>query len=205
MRTDRRRMITYKELPYGFERLEYIYTLNSAYIDTGIYSDKDVRIEVSFKYKNVPTQYLFGSGYTDWETVNFLHLTQDNDIVFNNTRVIKSLLKENGRFTISTKENKVTLSNAEGVIAEGYAGSYAKRKSVYTIALFNTRNGNGSVPGYFFCESSIAKVSIFKGENLTRHFIPVKRKSDGLIGMYDTVGGKFYTSPNAIKFLGGKP
>jgi len=33
--------------------------------------------------------------------------------------------------------------------------------------------------------------------------IPVKRKSDGMIGMYDKVGGKFYTSPNGAKFSGG--
>lgn len=36
-----------------------------------------------------------------------------------------------------------------------------------------------------------------------RNFIPVKRKSDGVIGMYDLVGRKFYTSPNGEAFTGG--
>ena len=36
-----------------------------------------------------------------------------------------------------------------------------------------------------------------------RNFIPAKRKSDGVIGMYDLVGRKFYTSPNGVAFMGG--
>ena len=38
---------------------------------------------------------------------------------------------------------------------------------------------------------------------LVRNFIPAKRKSDGVIGMYDLVGKKFYTSPNGEAFTGG--
>ena len=41
------------------------------------------------------------------------------------------------------------------------------------------------------------------GGDLNAHFIPVKRKSDGVIGMYDLVGRKFYTSPNGVAFTGG--
>ena len=36
-----------------------------------------------------------------------------------------------------------------------------------------------------------------------RKFIPVKRKSDGMVGMYDLVEKKFYTSPNGVAFTGG--
>lgn len=38
---------------------------------------------------------------------------------------------------------------------------------------------------------------------LVRDFVPVKRNSDGAIGMYDLVGKKFYTSPNGVAFSGG--
>ena len=41
------------------------------------------------------------------------------------------------------------------------------------------------------------------GGDLNAHFIPVKRKSDGVIGMYELVGRKFYTSPNGVAFTGG--
>lgn len=40
------------------------------------------------------------------------------------------------------------------------------------------------------------------GGDLNAHFIPVKR-NDGVIGMYDLVGGKFYTSPDGVAFTGG--
>ena len=41
------------------------------------------------------------------------------------------------------------------------------------------------------------------GGDLNAHFIPVKRKSDGVIGMYDLVGRKFYTSHDGVAFTGG--
>ena len=44
---------------------------------------------------------------------------------------------------------------------------------------------------------------MYKGETILLSLIPVKRKSDGVIGMYDLVGRKFYTSPNGVAFTGG--
>lgn len=44
---------------------------------------------------------------------------------------------------------------------------------------------------------------IYQKDVLIRYFIPVKRKLDGMVGMYDLVGRKFYTSPNGVAFTGG--
>lgn len=41
-------------------------------------------------------------------------------------------------------------------------------------------------------------------ENILVHdFIPVRRRSDGKIGMLDKIDGQFYTSPNGVEFIGG--
>lgn len=44
---------------------------------------------------------------------------------------------------------------------------------------------------------------IYKGNMLLRDFIPVRRRSDGKIGMLDKVEGKFYTSSSGAEFTGG--
>ena len=38
---------------------------------------------------------------------------------------------------------------------------------------------------------------------LMRDFIPAKRKSDGMIGLYDLVSGTFFTDANGGNFTGG--
>ena len=43
-------------------------------------------------------------------------------------------------------------------------------------------------------------VRIYDGNKLLRDFIPVRRRSDGKIGLLDTVENKFYTSSNGIEF-----
>ena len=70
-------------------------------------------------------------------------------------------------------------------------------KETFQLYLFNT--SALTVPGklriYNFIYSS-------DGNRLVE-LIPCKRKSDGVIGMYDLVGRKFYTSHNGVAFIGG--
>jgi hypothetical protein len=45
---------------------------------------------------------------------------------------------------------------------------------------------------------------IWDNQNLIRNFIPCYRKSDGVIGLYDLVEGKFYTNSGIGDFLKGE-
>ena len=65
---------------------------------------------------------------------------------------------------------------------------------------FVGQNAIGFILGY---KGKCYGVKISEGNQLVRHFIPVKRKSDGVIGMYELVGRRFYTSPNGVAFTGG--
>ena len=44
---------------------------------------------------------------------------------------------------------------------------------------------------------------IYQQNVLVCKLIPAKRRLDGVIGMYDAIGGKFYTSHNNLAFIGG--
>lgn len=62
---------------------------------------------------------------------------------------------------------------------------------------------NSSGIGSYIAKGKIWLLNINDNGKPIRKFIPVKRKSDGVIGMYDLVGRKFYTSPNGVAFTGG--
>lgn len=70
-------------------------------------------------------------------------------------------------------------------------------KEIFQLYLFNIQNLTrpSKLRIYNFIYSS-------DGNRLVE-LIPCKRKSDGVIGMYDLVGRKFYTSPNGVAFIGG--
>ena len=205
MRTERRKMIiASKGLPNDYERVDYIYT-SSGYIETGIHPDVDIHIETEFLYGYInSTQYLLGAGMTSWKDCLFLYFDNENKVVFNNSKVLpEGTLKHREKYVLLIDKNEVTLIDSEGNIHKGKSSNYVKQKAVNTLILFNTKNSNGSVPGYFFSKSGITYSKIYLGEKLVRYFVACKRKSDGVIGMYDLVGRKFYTSPNGVAFLGG--
>lgn len=43
---------------------------------------------------------------------------------------------------------------------------------------------------------------MWQGQGIVRNFVPVKRKSDSVYGLYDTINNVFYTSQNNIAFFG---
>ena len=45
---------------------------------------------------------------------------------------------------------------------------------------------------------------IYDGNNKIRDFIPAKRNSDNVIGLYDKLNNKFYTNSGTGTFLSGK-
>ena len=76
--------------------------------------------------------------------------------------------------------------------------------------------GNGTLPLFLFAqnETSSAPVHITgtkrvysckikQNNNWVRYFVPAKRKSDNVLGMYDIINGTFYTNAGSGTFTGG--
>lgn len=108
------------------------------------------------------------------------------------------------KFVFSKFENKSqsTLNGTQLEIEKYYYGNSTlihnyDDKEKFQLYLFNSYdlNRSGNLRIYNFIYSSDGKRIV--------QLIPCKRKSDGVIGMYDLVGRKFYTSPNGVSFIGG--
>lgn len=55
---------------------------------------------------------------------------------------------------------------------------------------------------WYFC-GKVYYLQITEGMNLVRNFIPARRDSDGVLGMYDTVTNTFFTNSGTGNFIAG--
>lgn len=184
-------MMTTKELPSSYQRLEYIErTANSmhAYIDIGIYDDIDIVYELCSDVRT--GGYILGYGVG-----NRVLVLDDNSLFYTvngNWQVSDFIVSVDNR-------NAYNITIKNGIIIDNIAGksigsNTSPIKNAKTMKLFNEEDeGVGMV----------YSLIVFKGETKIRDFVPVRRKVDGMIGMYDLVGRKFYTSPNGVLFSGG--
>lgn len=182
MRTNRR-----KGFYYRYKKINYIENTANATIETDIIATQDTKVELDFEAAENKTNYTFlhgrnvfyiGSGYAD--TINYVLIGNKN---------ISNYAKYN-----KMKRHTYVIGCKYGFSVDGlslYGGISGDFVGQKTITF---------VQGY---KGKCYGVKISEGNQLVRHFIPVKRKSDGVFGMYDIIGRKFYTSPNGEAFTGG--
>lgn len=198
MRTDRRKMMILHQLPITYERLKYISNPNKGYIDTGFVPNQDTRIVCTIKTpKSERDFFCFGSS-NDWETKAFEFWPSENGT--------RSQLSYDGQGKYRVPVPNDTLCeidfnknvwNFNGVIN---TFSYKKFTCPWNLLIWHSKRYGSNIYGNVDYYDSF---KIYDNGKLIRDFIPAKRKSDGVIGMYDIVGRKFYTSYNGVAFTGG--
>lgn len=205
MRTLRRRMMASRELPSNYERLEYIENTSTAYINTGIDAShfdkvycKMIRVAIVGRWDTI-----WGTRITSYTEARSLIVTNTNKFWLNhgsydNISTIPCVLGKmyetlynNGTYTINGKTETVGSGNPQNT-----------NPCYIFVGNSSLSNLPGSI-GNYYVKAKIFDFKMYKGETILLSLIPVKRKSDGVIGMYDLVGRKFYTSPNGVAFTGG--
>ena len=181
-------MIRQSSLPTSYERLEYIENTSTAYIDCGILLNKKDVAALQFKVsdiKNYTNQWMGANVYLQIRCTPNSVSNGLESLYISNMDVVKAYYNDL-KYYLSVN-NKTIVRTWEKDI------NYNSSLSLFRLVGIST---------YFTrCKIHFAKVYI--KDSLTRHFIPCKRKSDGMIGMYDLVEKKFYTSPNGVAFMGG--
>lgn len=196
-------MIRLSSLPTSYERLEYIENTSTAYIDCGL------KPKHTFDYE-VKTSIITGDSI-----LGCMFKDDQHDFRF-------FALNPNTFFDVGSKRMCVSIKRATGSMIHVKFGNYFIESLVYkektTGAIFDETMNRAIITNLIIWAkitipdivnpNDIAKGKIWllnindNGKPI-RKFIPVKRKSDGMIGMYDLVGRKFYISPNGVAFTGG--
>lgn len=191
-------MIRLSSLPTSYERLEYIENTSTAYIDCGLQPKYtfDYEIKTDMRTGNV----ILGCSYSSDSKDFRFFCTPQNSIAYFDVGT--------GRISFEHSNHKDTK------IIHIKFGNYfiesliTKQKA--TGRIFDEKMNGAMITNLFLVEGyrpvpkgKIWLLNINDNGKPIRKFIPAKRKSDEVIGMYDLVGKKFYTSPNGVAFTGG--
>lgn len=176
-----------------YEELEYIKGTGTQYIDTGFIPTDNTKIKL--KIKDITTNdKMIISATSDWSSNRFLLTYYSNALRWylhgevykrvdtnsiNEVEAYRGYYKVNDE-VISNDTTSKTLTNLTNIFIWG--SSYLE-------------NRNNGFKLYYF--------QIYDNEVLIRDFIPVRRKSDGEVCLYDKVSKQFYINQGTGKFSAG--
>lgn len=217
---------------FKYRFVEYIENPSNAYIDTGVNPDNRMIITAELQVMQRVAQIrVFGARgstigmeiYTNGQSnASTLFAYSMRDIKDGTDWISMTVYSANKvKFLLDTTPTQngtgktgLTIYNADGSVLKYVTPKYwinASPNATYsydtsvTIAIcgFNYVSGSTQV----FANSSKLRIYSFnilntRTNTYTRKFIPARRISDGIYGLYDNVTNEFYTSPNGTLFTG---
>lgn len=208
-------------LPEEYTRVEYIRnnTLKKAAIDTGVIPNLNTRVELDaqaelYTANAAKLNFLCGAR-TDASTLSGRY-----DIYYSDT--LKSYVLSLGDATQAG--NRIILSPVNDFLRHNFVMD-SKTKSLTIDGVLSSKEEpfdettwtDSTVPLHLFAASydattfyystymKIYGCRIYKNDVLVRDFIPCKRNSDSIYGLYDLVNSKFYSNKHAgsLTAIGG--
>lgn len=190
----------------NYQKLEYIESTGTQYIDTKCYANIDTKIEMATMCtatttsKDIYTQILGGRNeYHASSAIQIAFNTSTANAVaidygtggINNAPSIPKMQK----FTIQVANNNIYIDNVKYQQRGTFSGV-----SQYSLWLFDDNDG-GKHESYYVGRVYYCK--IYNNNTLIKDFIPVKRKNDNVIGLFDIVNNRFYTNLGTGSFIAG--
>jgi len=195
-------------LPSGYTQLEYLEATGGQYIDTGITFNNNIGVKTKFNKR-------YYNGDDDQVVIGVASAGSQNnrDVFFiNPARGFYLTFAE--LYADSWVED--TVYGVDYEVSVNYMNDrkrYLNGTSVLDIATTAVNNSNtmylfaghlvsSQIP-YWYFGGRIYYAQITNGTSFVRNFIPVRRNSDNVLGMYDTVTGTFFTNSGTGTFTAG--
>jgi len=191
-------------LPSGYTRLEYIESTGTQCIDTGISGFNTGNWEIYAKWLSpVATQ-----------TNRYAHVfgvyAGEN---YNTYRIITNLTDSSRYFIFGNSKAAGGGPGVAGAINQIHTATARNGSVIFDGETINTPTQGTALPtgsklGIFCVGGSskiIAKiysVNVKKDGVLIGDFVPAKRNSDDVLGLYDTISGQFFTNSGTGDFAG---
>lgn len=183
-------------LPDEYQRVEYIESNGTQYIDTGIANTRYITAHLDMQFTEYSSSSMIiialGTGAGRWFGKGSSNTySAGNDAVSD----IDALLRKEIDVTFTNSTISFTV---DGVT---YSKSTTSSKSIGYI-LFAGRSASSNVANYY-ASAKLYEATIQENGETIRDFVPCYRKSDGVIGMYDLVSATFFTNSGSGTFSKG--
>lgn len=195
-----------RNLPSGYTQLEYLGSDSQAYIDTGIAGGKDtLTIECKFMYDTfVGYGGIYGNYVLDSHNgIRCILANSGNKIITNNNTICTT--SGNTELNCAISQIHTVISKHDTVILDGVATSIQNTatgtENANNIALFNRSITNPNTSRDIGLK--VYGFKIYDADVLVSNLIPCRRKSDSILGMYDTVSRHFFTNAGTGDFIAG--
>lgn len=188
---------------YKYELLEYISLSGRQYVDTGFYPTNGSRVicKVYLEARQIDGSVSIYGGRTNIG-VNSFSLWRTGASTFRQdfgSKTKNISLSTEGTFEIDNNGKSITINNTSSTIS--YSSSFQSTHTLKISANYTSGTSDGVDNRGF-----TGKLYYFKLSNdgtLVRDYVPVKRISDGAIGLYDKVNGLFYENNGTGTFGAG--
>jgi len=192
-----------REVPLAYKQLEYIESTGTQYIDTGINvgTTSNFNLDLDFSTLTTPpttdAKAVFSckEGWV-YNAYCLLYRYNTNDFRFNGTNLRVGDFSVNTRYRYTThySDNTGTLLSEDGT---EYTHSLGDNSNLSTLKIFG-------VPATDKCINMLLhRLKCYSGTTLIGNFIPAKRNSDSVLGMYDLVTDTFFTNQGTGTFTAG--
>ena len=179
-------------LPAGYTEVEWIQSSGTQYIDTGLKPNQETKMSLNMAFLGTAGENVAGTRNSSNDTTNRFGI-----VTFGSASKIGAMFRGTATqgIPVDTATHSYALSKS-GLTVDGvsYGGADSGTFAcTYSIILFGWNNGaNGIVTN----KSRISSCDIYAGGALARRFVPCKNP-EGTVGLYDLIGGEFYTTPLA--------
>ncbi len=190
-------------LPTEYQQVEYIETSGTQYINLGLKPISNTKVEIVSHGARTTSNALFGSRLLSTTTTRFILFNRNNEGIQN----IAPQFSSNNAVSYNTSYTdfvKIVLDKTGCYVNDTNLVTYSTQTisgTTYDLYLFTFNEGGTPDSRYFIGKTKYCK--IWENGVLVRNMIPCYRKSDNVIGMYDTVNGVFYTNQGTGTFAKG--
>lgn len=181
-------------VPAGYTEVEWIQSSGTQYIDSGATETSDMAVSCHFDVDTVASDYLFGSQQNSG-SLSYNGIFKNNMLEYNYAEVGFTAAN-----SIELAEEVVGSTNNITINGVSHTLSTGTPQNV-SMLIFGIRRNTGAMRPYGG-KAKLRYFKIKKGSNAVRNFVPCKNP-DGVVGLYDLVGGEFYGNSGTGAFTAG--
>lgn len=196
-------------LPNIYQAVEYIESTGTQYIDTGLAGIDGYTLDIDMAFTEWYSTYNYVAGCADGSS-NRIYFTRYNRdgtqkfrYTYNNSSSTEFTGPElNERFTMKAVMEKGKQEQYINGVLKTSSAIDTEVNTTQNIFLFGASYGEDGITGNV--SAKIYRAKFYYNGNLVRDLVPCCRKTDGAIGMYDSLTNVFYGNLGTEEFIKGE-